>query len=96
MTCWKSFLALSNSFILHNASPLRNRAFSLAASNSRAYGHTENDEKLTIFNMELMLLIASNTICTRHSPTVFNHNNKPNHCEVLDTYKHFSVDPVII
>lgn len=61
MTCWKSFLALSNSFMLHNASPLRNRAFSLAASNSRAYSHTENDEMLAIFNMELMLFRALNT-----------------------------------
>lgn len=60
MTCWKSFLALSNSFMPHNASPLRNRAFSLAASNSRAYSHTENDEMFAIFNMELMLLIALN------------------------------------
>lgn len=47
-TCWKPFLAPSNSFILKSASPLRNRAFSLDSSNSRAWKHKQSIQILMI------------------------------------------------
>lgn len=49
-TCWKSSFALSNSFIPNSASPFRNKAFSLEASNSRAYNHEQYDQLFTVIN----------------------------------------------
>lgn len=51
-TCWKPFLALSNSFMQKSASPLRNRAFSLDSSISRAWKHKQRIQILTINKKE--------------------------------------------